>query len=582
MDELIEKLIALAGNKNRYQYFTLCAIIFLWINCNFISCVLTFLERGPIVSYYDTEGNFHDNEILTSDLCSELNGRNYTVKESFKYSWITEYHLECKNFEVGNIGSFVFIGNTAGGIVFSITSKFISHKKIIIISSFGFCLAAFLATLVKSFDYFYALLVCEIFIGLFGNCLCYSSLVISEETVEDKKRSLFNSIINVGYGLCGAGYALLFYACQEWRLVFYILIGATLFTLVIIWIFVYDSPRGYMNNEHFDKALYILEGIASFNGKKEEFRKSIQTEEYQDIIRQIKGEIPIKSEEERSSSININEIKEETEEKKEREYTTSLISQSGEKVKERKISVWALFKYPSLRRTFLILNILWVGTRASFNGVTISSKSFAGNFYINMIVLYFIEIAAYFVSGVLIDIKILGRRRTLWIQYIVLGILFILLAFLDLDTIGSLALNYISRFCAAGIEVIYYTYSIELYPNQVRSIAFGINTTFGNTGSIIAAHLIEILLSWQYLMIFAVITAINGVLLFCLDETVGRPMVESIKELDQENDIKAHINTDFKDENDRKILTQSEYRDSNRRMTLEQKAKVKEEKKDDN
>ena len=556
MDEKIEKIIALAGNEHKYQYFTLIVVIFLWINCNFISCVLPFLEREPIVSYYDDKGEFHENVILSSDVCQELNGRNYTKTETFGYSWVNEFGLECKSFEIGNIGSFTFIGNAAGGFVFSFISKLLSHKLILIISCCGFCVAAFLSTLVTSFDYFYALLVCEIFIGLFGNCLCYSSLVVAQEIVANKKRSIFNSIINVGYALCGIIYALLFYACQDWRLVYYILIGATTVTLIFIWIFIYDSPRAYINNNNYDKVMNILEGIASFNGKLDEFRESIKQEEYQEIISVIKGEKNIPNENGRPSNTVEEEKEQEFEgditEGKIQNLTTSLVSQNTDapaEIKVQKINVWSLFKYPSIRYKFLLLNILWVGTRASFNAITISSKSYPGNFYVNMIVLYILESIAYFVSGVLIDIKKLGRRGTLWIQYAVLLVMFVLLAFLELEIYGSLTLNYISRYCVAGIEVIYYTYSIEIYPTPVRSVAFGINATFGNVGSIVAPQLIEIMLRWQYLMLFAVITILNAILLICLPETVGKPMVESIPELNFEEDLNLNRNTETEPRN---------------------------------
>ena len=557
MDEQIEKIIALAGNEHRYQYFTLVVIVFLWINCNFISCVLTFLEREPIVNYVDSKGVEHYGEILTSDVCADLDGRNFTVVESFKYSWITEYHIECKSFEIGNIGSFAFIGNAAGGFVFSFISKLISHKTILIISSFGFCIAAFLCTLIKSFDYFYVLLFCEIFIGLFGNCLCYSSLVVAQEIVADKKRSLFSSIINVGYSLCGIIYALLFYFLDDWRIVFYVLIGASLFTLILIWVFIYDSPRGYINNNNYDKVKEILEGIASFNGKLDSFRESIMQDEYQEIVSVIKGEkapTKIKGIERPSNTSENNQSLKEDEyefskdisETRITNLTTSLVSQNNDtphEIKVQKINVWSLFKYPSIRYKFLLLNLLWVGTRASFNGITISSKSFPGNFYVNMIVLYIIESLSYIIAGVLIDIKKLGRKGTLWILYALLAVIIVLLIFLELDTTGSLILNYISRFCVAGIEVIYYTYSIELYPTPVRSVAFGINATFGNAGSILAPQLLEFLLNWQFLVVIAVITGINAVVLICLPETVGKPMVESIKEL--EGDFK--INNDIKE-----------------------------------
>ena len=77
---------------------------------------------------------------------------------------------------------------------------------------------------------------------------------------------------------------------DDWRIVFYVLIGASLFTLILIWIFIYDSPRGYINNNNYDKVKEILEGIASFNGKLDSFRESIMQDEYQEIVSVIKGE----------------------------------------------------------------------------------------------------------------------------------------------------------------------------------------------------------------------------------------------------------------------------------------------------
>ena len=97
-----------------------------------------------------------------------------------------------------------------------------------------------------------------------------------------------------------------------------------------------------------------------------------------------------------------------------------------------------------------------------------------------------------------------------------------------MDTTGALLLNYVSRFCVAGIEVIYYTYSIELYPTPISTVAFGNNATFGNAGSILDPQLLEFLLYLQFLVVIAVITWVNAVVLICLLETVGKPMVESI------------------------------------------------------
>ena len=371
----------------------------------------------------------------------------------------------------------------------------------------------------------------------------------------------------------------------------------------------YDSPRGFINKKDYKSTIEILEGIAFFNGKLDEFRESLKQEEYQDIISAIKGEdVPeIKSEEiemqraekeiysndnnneqeneENKENKEIDENEEnkenkekeeikENEEKKENEENKIDINQNldiyreshngeninkdndkdnmrdtkkdnnkdiseplirkstGRKSKIQDINIWSLFKYRSIRYKFMVLNILWIGTRTSFNGISISSKSFRGNFYLNIIILYIIESIAYCIAGCIINIKALGRKGSLWIMYSFIIASFFLLAFIEFDVVPELILNYIARFCAAGIEVVYYTYSIEVYPTLVRSVAFGVNLTFGNAGSIIAPLILEYLDNWVFLTVFGIVCIINFILLFCLPETVGKPMIETIKELD--------------------------------------------------
>ena len=202
----IEKLLSYAGNEHRYQYFVLFIFLFLWANCNFMAVVLPYLEREPLVNYYDTKGNFHEKEALSNDKCSY----EYGIVERFWYIWVNEFNIECDKFKIGLIGVFTFIGNTLGSVVFCIVQKYISHKKILVISSGGFIISIFLSTLINNIEYIYYLYICLIFVGTFSNCLCYSSLVVCQEIISSNKRALFSSIINMGYGLCGIIYSFIF------------------------------------------------------------------------------------------------------------------------------------------------------------------------------------------------------------------------------------------------------------------------------------------------------------------------------------------------------------------------------------
>ena len=57
----------------------------------------------------------------------------------------------------------------------------------------------------------------------------------------------------MGYGLCGIIYSFIFMYFQNWRCDFYILMGLSLFGCIFICIFVYDSPRIYIENGEIEK-----------------------------------------------------------------------------------------------------------------------------------------------------------------------------------------------------------------------------------------------------------------------------------------------------------------------------------------
>ena len=174
---------------------------------------------------------------------------------------------------------------------------------------------------------------------------------------------------------------------------------------------------------------------------------------------------------------------------------------------------------------------MWFGTRSTSNCISLYSKALPGNYYFNIIFLFIFESVAYNVSGVLINIKALGRRGTLWFQYLIITTIFLLLSFFNYSVPFELFLNFCARFCAAAIELVYWTYTLEVYPTPVRSVNFGVNVTFGNIGSILAPMVYEYMPSWMFLFAFAILSVFHSILLIFLPETEGKPMVETIDEL---------------------------------------------------
>jgi hypothetical protein len=340
----------------------------------------------------------------------------------------------------------------------------------------------------------------------------------------------------MGYGLCGIIYSFIFMYVQNWRYDFYILISLSFLTGILICIFVFDSPRIYIDKGEIEKMNKILECVACFNGLKEEFLEKSKTEEYKQLIKDI---MESENYEKENNDIELQELNKEEKIDKKQDKLISNKDKNNNTQKNRKIkkSIFISLKYPSLRFKFIILCILWFGTRSTSNCVALYSKTLSGNYYLNIIISFIFESLAYCVSGFLINMKLLGRKGTLWSQYILLIISFLILGLVKVSKITELNLNFICRFCTSAIELVFYTYTLEIYPTPVRCLNFGINVTFGNIGSVISPLIYEYLPSWVFLLSFAVLTIFHSFLLIFLPETQGKPMNESIEELCNKNDI---------------------------------------------
>ena len=525
MDEKIDKLISLAGNKHKYQIFCLILIFLLWVNCNFMACVLPLLERKPIIDYFDKKEQKNYTDSLSYDLCDKLKNEEIIEwnRKVFNYSWISYYEIECNKEKTGLISSFTFVGNMFGALFFAPMTKIISHKNNVIVSTFGFSLSIFLLIIIKNF---YILLGLLVGVGTFGNFLCYSSLVLIEESVSHDRRSLYGNIVNIGYPFCGITYVVLFYFFENWKIVFYILIAFIFFICGLIWIFIYNSPRGAIEKRNKKEILKILNGIAKFNNKSDYF-ENIESEEYQNIINEICGETNENENDEKlipnTSNLNSNLSKDLLNNENE--------NNNNKNSKMQNITAISLIKYPSIRYKFLILCYSWFTACGIYNGISVASKNLEGNFYLIQIGLFIAESIAYFISGILMEIKILGRKRTIWGGMFITIACLLILALISVPDLVYFFLDLLSRFCISAVHTIFYTYSLEVYPTPVRTIGFGINATFGQIGGIVFPMLVELFPEYLCFIGYSCLITFAVFLLFFLKETVGLPMKETIDEL---------------------------------------------------
>ena len=487
MENQIEKLIAYSGGEGRYQILLLVIFFFIWQSVSIHNTSIAMLETVPLVKVSGKEKTIK----LDYEICKD----NYTVIEKYDYSWIIEMGIECDQAKVGLIGTSVNLGMTLGSFSFSIITKFLTYKDLIRIFLFFYVFFAFLTTIINNY---YFKLVCLFFLGI-GNCMnTMSTMNLISECVSFKKRSLFQGIVNVGYAFCPIMYTPLYILFGNWRFCFWIQNIIGIICGIMFLIFGKNSARMYFSKNKIEEGMNVLTQIAQFNGKLEEFKEKVNDQEFDDLLRNDK--------------------------KKEIEKDLSL---------EKKFGYKSLLKYKSVKYKFLIFSFIFINTTFLTKAVVISAKSMEGKTYIIIVSLFCVEAIANICCGIIVNIPSFGRKKSLIGFYIGISIGFILTIVFPDSAIGCWLYMALIRFCITGVYTTLVVYLVESYPTPLRALGYGLNFTFGNLAGIISPLILEFINKYILYLFFAIIAGTNIFFILFLPKTLGKPMNETIEELEE-------------------------------------------------
>jgi MFS family permease len=494
MDDQIEKLISHAGGAGRYQVIILIIGFFVWSSLSLHNTSIPLLEKVHTVKHLDSDGKIVE-ENLNYDLCNE---GNYNITETFGFSWVIEMEIECSQSSVGLISSFVFFGLTLGSLLFSVMNKLLTPRVNIIMSIFIYVFFLFLTTLVNSF---YFRLFCLLCLGMANGLATMNTMILVGESVSSERRSLFQGIINAGYSTCQIIYTPLYVIFGKWRFIFWLQNIIAITCGIMYFLVLENSARMYFSKNKTEEAIEVLRRIAAFNGKIEEFEEKTNEKEFDALLRNEQEGV-------------------------EKDLTVEM---------KPKYGYSALLKYPSVRYKFLIFTFMFMSTSFLTNAVVINTKSMIGNMYVNIVSLFCVEVIAGISCGFIINIPSLGRKKSLIGFYlgITIGfVLYLLFENLKLGSIPVLMSMVVIRFCITGVFTTFYIYFMENYPTPLRALGFGLNSTFGNLAGIVSPFIIEFINAYILYVVFAILCGVDIFLIFFLKETVGKPMIETIEELD--------------------------------------------------
>ena len=554
MDKDIHKIMELVGNKHCFVIFVIIVNLVIWINVSTINYSVAFIEAKPEVMYKDNGQNITTK--LNYEICDKY---EYIVTKDYKYSIVTDFKdgTECNKLKISLIGTILSFGVFLGNFLFQVIPSKIGFKNLLVYFHYLHAVLLVITIFYKNYYYFQVL---NFIIMFLTKIMLNTSLVINNELVDLKYKSLISSFINSGNGLGGMFYVLLYFLLEDWRYVFIVGACISLVTGIIIHIFYHESLAQLLIKKKYNEFYNALLSIAKKNNRVKEFEEGIsQNEEYKKCLEQLKSyTLDEKNEKELEKSedkkitkndenqkttkndelLQIKENSTNRNNEKQNEVNQSTNSQKNlinvKSPKKIKGSFFQLFKYSSVRYTAIILSVGWFCNATLFYGLVIGIKTLKGSQYRNTAILYLCDFCAYNLSGLFSNSK-LGRKLSLQIFTFAYGIFCLVMCFtFDYNKNVVIGFYFCARFSMICSFCVYYTFAFESYPISVANIGYSLNSATCSVAGIVIPFIIEYLKEKYVFLIYGIFGVVCTGLFFFLKETRGMPRADNIKEIEEE------------------------------------------------
>ena len=130
-----------------------------------------------------------------------------------------------------------------------------------------------------------------------------------------------------------------------------------------------------------------------------------------------------------------------------------------------------LMRWPSLRRTTIIMLYIWFANNLVYFGFTLNSgKLFPGDLYVNILISAALEFLAYTLS--IFSFLYLGRRFPIS-SFMILGGISLLLTTVVTSELGKCALSQLGKLMITASFAMVYQFTTELFPTVVRNAGLG-------------------------------------------------------------------------------------------------------------
>ncbi|XP_073836261.1 solute carrier family 22 member 13-like [Musca autumnalis] len=413
-----------------------------------------------------------------------MHGWSYNFTEIPYTTVATEENWVCENDTLPTYAqSIFFLGAIVGGLLFGwIADKFGRIPSLIGCNLVGF--AAGIATAFVS--NFWQFAVMRFFVGFaFDNCFTMIYILVLEYVGPRYRTFVANMSIAIFFTMAACMLPWIAYYLADWRLLA-VVTSAPLLLAVLTPLIVPESARWLVSQGKVSQAISILKKVEKVNGK------HISPETYQN-------------------------------------FSDSCAKLRQEESTNHSYSILDLFKTPRLRRTTILLIIIWMAISLVFDGHVRNVGSLGLDIFFTFTVASFTEFPADTLLTLTLD---RFGRRWLACGSMVLSGIFSLLATIAPVGVYSASLAIVGRFFVNISYNIGLQYAAEILPTVVRAQGVAFIHIMGYVASIIAPFVVYLtyISPMLPLIILGILGIAGGLLSLLLPETLDHDLPQTLSD----------------------------------------------------
>ena len=489
----MDKCLEIIGNNEKFQRNIIYICILSSLLTTVYTLMISFLTKPPDFIVKDITNNENiDHVTYSKEICDKT---KYEITKDIKsiHNWTYAFNLYCDRDNLNTLIVYsVLIGQLLGTVLLSSIPDKYGREKIFKIIIFLSLIIHINLILLSNPTH---VIISNILGGISSFAYTMGFYIIIEYLKSDIT-GLVLGLYNAIYPLFGVFLGFFFLTINNFRILFTI---TTLLSIVLTYLtfkYFVESPRWLHSIGRKKECLDVLTFIAKINEKEKEWM---------------------------DFQINHPEIIKEIGEKK-------LQSSNNQNINKKNYNIIKILSFPSQRRKVMLLCVLWFASGMNFFGIILNLGHMKGNFFMNGILSFAGECISEVGSGYLADVK--GRIWVMKYSAYLGSISFLIYKFIGMNLKSIFVMG--AMFGYAAIYNVLGIYVPENFPVFIRGNVTGFLIILLRFAPMLVPFLTNIL-DQNVDYIFIILGFFAGFILNYLDETFGKPIVETIPEEEDEN-----------------------------------------------